>query len=213
MAVGVDGSPVAVRALDQASDEAARRGVALHVVYAGSDHDEAGPVLASAASTVRQRHPGPAGGGCPPRRAALWRRRRERVTAPRSPPSAPADRAGPPGPLLGSVSRRPAVDAPGPLPVVRGDHPCGDGGGVRPGLADDTDADVAAYAFRKTERRGARLRVLHSRTHRHITPEPPSPMPATSPGRRTPVPPPGSCAGTGGGIPSAVAVAGGCGLS
>ncbi|WP_405539782.1 universal stress protein [Streptomyces sp. NBC_00075] len=63
MAVGVDGSPVAVRALDQASDEAARRGVALHVVYAGSDHDEAGPVLASAASTVRQRHPGPAGGG------------------------------------------------------------------------------------------------------------------------------------------------------
>ncbi|WP_416966007.1 universal stress protein, partial [Streptomyces sp. Agncl-13] len=42
--VGVDGSLVSVRALDRAADEAARRGLALGVVYAVPDSDEAGPV-------------------------------------------------------------------------------------------------------------------------------------------------------------------------
>ncbi|MYT03782.1 universal stress protein [Streptomyces sp. SID5470] len=47
---GVDGSLASTRALDLAADEAAHRGTALRVVYAVPDRDEAGPVLASAAS-------------------------------------------------------------------------------------------------------------------------------------------------------------------
>lgn len=180
---GVDGSPVAVRALDSAADEAARRGAALHLVYAVPDRDEAGTVLASAASRVRKRHPGlpvvasAAAGGAvraPAREsggAALT------VVGTRGP-------GGLTGLLLGSVSRRLAAHVHGPLPVVRGDHPCGDNGEVLLGPADDTDADVAAHAFQEAERRGARLRVPHSWTHRHITPELPSLVPATSPGQQ-----------------------------
>ncbi len=55
--VGVDGSFVAVRALDRACEEAVLRGAVLDIVYAVPDLDEAGPVLASAASRVRDRHP------------------------------------------------------------------------------------------------------------------------------------------------------------
>src|SRR3954468_9888827 len=54
---GVDGSLVAVRALDWAADEAARRGAELRVVYAVPDRDEAGPILASAVARVHERHP------------------------------------------------------------------------------------------------------------------------------------------------------------
>ncbi|MGC0336771.1 hypothetical protein RKD20_001805 [Streptomyces sp. SLBN-8D4] len=56
--VGVDGSLVAVRALDWAAEEAVRRGTALRIVYAVADRDEAGPILASAAARVHERHPG-----------------------------------------------------------------------------------------------------------------------------------------------------------
>src|SRR4051794_23095308 len=57
VSVGVDGSLIAVRALDRAAEEAAVRGAVLHIVYAVPDLDEAGPVLASAVSRVRARHP------------------------------------------------------------------------------------------------------------------------------------------------------------
>ncbi|SNX56057.1 universal stress protein family protein [Streptomyces sp. TLI_55] len=42
--VGTDGSLVAVRALDWASDDAVRRGAELRIVYAVPDRDQAGPV-------------------------------------------------------------------------------------------------------------------------------------------------------------------------
>ncbi|NUO44800.1 MAG: universal stress protein, partial [Streptomyces sp.] len=88
------------------------------------------------------------------------------------------------GLLAGSVSLRLAAQARGPLLVVRGDHPCDGAEEVLLGLEDDCDVDAAAYAFDEAERRGVRLRVLHSRTHRHLTPELPSLIPATSPGQR-----------------------------
>ena len=56
--VGVDGTLIAVRALDRAAEEAVLRGALLDIVYAVPDLDEAGPVLASAAARVRRRHPG-----------------------------------------------------------------------------------------------------------------------------------------------------------
>ncbi|WP_347269255.1 universal stress protein [Streptomyces sp. WAC00263] len=56
--VGVDGTLIAVRALDRAAEEAVLRGALLDIVYAVPDLDEAGPVLASAAARVRERHPG-----------------------------------------------------------------------------------------------------------------------------------------------------------
>lgn len=51
------------------------------------------------------------------------------------------------------------------------------------GLEGDSDEDTALYAFQEAERRGVPLHVLHSWTHRHVTPELPSPVPATSPGQ------------------------------
>ncbi|MFI6495567.1 universal stress protein [Streptomyces sp. NPDC050564] len=56
--VGVDGSLIAVRALDRAAEEAVLRGAVLDVVYAVPDLDEAGPVLASATARVNERYPG-----------------------------------------------------------------------------------------------------------------------------------------------------------
>ncbi|MFI7413520.1 universal stress protein [Streptomyces sp. NPDC049627] len=180
--VGVDGSLNAVRALDWAAHEAARRGAELRVVYAVPDRDEAGPVLASAIARVRQRHPdlsvvtkADAGGAVP----ALLRESEGSdltVVGTRGLGSVT-------GLLAGSVSLRLAAHVRGPLLVVRGDHPCDDGREVLLGLESDSDADAAAYAFREAERRGARLRVLHS-THRYVTPELPSLIPATSPGQR-----------------------------
>lgn len=56
--VGVDGSVVAVRALDEAAAEAVRHGTELEIVFAVTDIDEAGPTLKSAVEQVRRRHPG-----------------------------------------------------------------------------------------------------------------------------------------------------------
>lgn len=181
--VGVDGSLVAVRALDRAAGEAVRRGAALHIVYAVPDRDAAGPVLASAASRVRERHPrlpvvtAAAEGGAVRALARESEGAALTVVGTRG-------FGGLTGLLFGSVSLRLAALAHSPLLVVRGDHPREDGGEVLLGLADDADAEVAAYAFQEAERRGSRLRVLHSRTHRHITPELPSLLPATSPGQK-----------------------------
>ncbi|MFD5856843.1 universal stress protein [Streptomyces chartreusis] len=180
--VGVDGSLNAVRALDWASDEAARRGTQLRVVYAVPDRDEAGPVLVSAAARVRERHPAVS----VVTRAAAGSAARALVRE-----SEGADLTvvgtrgfgGVTGLLAGSVSLRLAAHLPGPLLVVRGDHPCDGERSVLLGLEDDSDADAASYAFHEAERRGARLKVLHS-THRYITPELPSLIPATSPGQR-----------------------------
>lgn len=88
------------------------------------------------------------------------------------------------GVLFGSVSLRLAARAKGPLLVVRGGRPRGEGGEVLLGLEDTADADAAGYALDEAERRGTGLRVLHSSLHRRVTLELPSLIPATSPGQR-----------------------------
>ncbi|MFI1921069.1 MULTISPECIES: universal stress protein [unclassified Streptomyces] len=179
--VGVDGSLVAVRALDWAVGEAVRRGCALRIVYAVADRDEAGPVLSSAASRVQERRPGllvetkAVEGAVVP---ALTKESEEAdltvVGARRF--------GGVVGVLARSVSRRLAAHVRGPLLVVGGDHPCGEGREVLLGLESDAEA-AAVYAFEEAARRGVRLRVLHSSTHRHTAPELPSLVAATSPGQ------------------------------
>ncbi|WP_331754116.1 universal stress protein (plasmid) [Streptomyces chartreusis] len=180
--VGVDGSLNAVRALDWASDEAARRGAALRVVHAVPDRDEAEPVLASAAVRVRERHPDLSvevkameGGTV---RALLRESEGSELTV-----VGTRGLGGVAALLAGSVSLRLAAHVHGPLLVVRGDHACDGERTVLLGLEDDSDADAASYAFDEAKRRGARLRVVHS-THRHVTPELPSLIPGTSPGQR-----------------------------
>ncbi|MDX3637106.1 universal stress protein [Streptomyces europaeiscabiei] len=180
--VGTDGSLVAVRALDWASDEAVRRGAGLRVVYAVPDRDEAGPVLGAAVSRVSERHPAlpvetaAAEGGTV---RALVRESEHAVLT----VVGTRGFGGLTGLLFGSVSLRLAAQVRGPLLVVRGDHPCDDGKDVLLGLESEADANAAAYAFQEAERRGAPLRVLHSWTHRQVTPELPSLLPATSPGQ------------------------------
>ncbi|MFI2435868.1 universal stress protein [Streptomyces sp. NPDC018693] len=182
--VGVDGSLVAVRALDWAADEAVRRGAELRVVYAVPDGDEAGPVLTAALQRVRERHPD--------LEVALKAVPGSAVQAlARAGEGADLTVVGTRGYgnvaslVARSVSARLAARAPGPLLVVRGDHPCDEGREVVLGLEnDDEDADATAFAFREASRRGVGLRVLHAHTHRHSTPELPSLLPATSPGQR-----------------------------
>lgn len=180
--VGVDGSLNSVRALDWASDEAARRDAELRIVYAVPDRDEAEPVLASAAARVRERHPvlsvvtKAAEGGAV--RALVRESQGAALTV-----VGTRGLGGVAGLLAGSVSLRLAAHVHGPLLVVRGDHACDGERSVLLGLEDDSDAGAASYAFHEAERRGARLQVLHS-THRYVTPEMPSLIPATSPGQR-----------------------------
>ncbi|ANS70123.1 universal stress protein UspA-like protein [Streptomyces lincolnensis] len=181
--VGVDGSTVAVRALDRAAKEAVRRGATLRVVYAVPDRDEAGPILASSAARIHAQHPGlpvvtrASEGGAA--RALLRESGGTALTVVGNRGFGAFS-----GLLFGSVSLRLAASIRGPLLVVRGDHRCDDGREVLLGLESDADADAAVYAFQEAERRGTRLRVLHSWTHRRIAPELPSPVPATSPGQR-----------------------------
>ncbi|MDX3760832.1 universal stress protein [Streptomyces sp. AK02-04a] len=179
--VGVDGSLISVRALDWAADEAVRRGVELVVVYAVPDSDEAGPVLASAVTRLGARHPELSvmtrdAVGSPVRTLVRESEHADLVVV------GSRGMGGVAGLLLGSVSLRLAAHVHSPLLVVRGDHPCDERGSVLLGLEDDSDEEAAVYAFREAERRNAPLCVLHSWTHRHVSPELPPLVPATSPG-------------------------------
>ncbi|WP_326719037.1 universal stress protein [Streptomyces sp. NBC_00243] len=173
--VGVDGSLIAVRALDRAAEEAALRGTVLEIVYAVADLDEAGPVLASAVSRVRKRHPDlsvtavPAVGHPAQVLATLGRRAALTVVGTRG-------FGGVTGLLFGSVSLRLAAHTDGPLLVVRGDHRPTGHGEVLLAIEGDADVDAAAYAFAEAERRDARLWILHTRTHRQPAPEAPTPV-------------------------------------
>jgi nucleotide-binding universal stress UspA family protein len=180
--VGVDGSLISVRALDWAAAEAVRHGTGLRVLYAVPDRDEAAPVLNHAVSRTRARYPELVVETAATEEGVVRSLARESATAALTVVGTRGLGALT-GPALGSVSLRLAVLARGPLLVVRGDHPCDDGRDVLLGLADDMDTQAAAYAFQEAERRGARLRVLHSWSRRHITPEHPSLVPTRSPGQ------------------------------
>ncbi|MCX5097334.1 universal stress protein [Streptomyces sp. NBC_00365] len=180
--VGVDGSLTSVRALDWAAAEAVRHGSALRVLYAVPDRDEAIPVLAYATSRTRERYPGllvetvAVEGGVVHALARESEGAVLTVVGTRGLGTVA-------GSALGSVSLRLAAVAQGPLLVVRGDHPCNEGLPVLLGLADDSDLQAAEYAFQEAQRRGESLRVLHSWSHRHITPELPSLTAVRSPGQ------------------------------
>ncbi|MGC0400480.1 nucleotide-binding universal stress UspA family protein [Streptomyces sp. SAI-126] len=180
--VGVDGSLVAVRALDWAAEEAVRRGGGLRIVYAVADRDEAGPVLASAAARVHERRPGLPVETRAVEDGAVRALARESEDAVLTVVGTRGF-GGVSGLLAGSVSWRLAAHVHGPLLVARGDHPCDEEREVLLGLESDADEAAAAYAFQEAARRGARLRVVHSATHRHTTPELPSLVAATSPGQ------------------------------
>ncbi|MFF4733054.1 universal stress protein [Streptomyces mirabilis] len=171
--VGVDGTLIAVRALDRAAEEAVLRGAPLDIVYAVPDLDEAGPVLASAAARVRQRHPGlpvtaSAFEGGPVQALAQHGRDAELTVV------GTRGLGGIAGLLLGSVSLRLAARMSGPLLVVRGNHRSARRGEVLLGLEGDADADAAAYAFAEAARRGVRLSVLDAAASRRPAPAPPA---------------------------------------
>jgi nucleotide-binding universal stress UspA family protein len=181
--VGVDGTLIAVRALDWAAEEAERRGATLHILYAVPDHDEAGPVLAAASARIRDHHPElPVVTRAAEGTAVQALVRESEGAALTVVGTRGLGRVT--GTLFGSVSLRLAGHTHSPLLVVRGDHRCDGGREVLLGLESDTDMDAAAYAFQEAERRGARLTVLHAWNHRHERPELPSLIPGTSPGQR-----------------------------
>jgi nucleotide-binding universal stress UspA family protein len=168
--------------LDWAEAEAVRRGISLRVLYAVPDRDEAGPVLRYARSRTYARHPELLVETVAVEGGAVRALARESADAELTVVGTRGLGALT-GLAFGSVSLRLAALTQGPLLVVRGDHPCGGGRDVLLGLADDTDDEVAEYAFQEAERRGVNLRVLHSWSHRHVTPELPSLVPARSPGQ------------------------------
>jgi nucleotide-binding universal stress UspA family protein len=155
--VGVDGSLIAVRALDRAADEAALRGTGLEIVYAVPDVDTAGPVLSFAAARVHARLPAlalttvPVAGDSA---AALAERGRNAVLT----VVGSRGLGGITGAVFGSVGVRLAARTRGPLLVVRGSRPPYPYGEVL--LATHDDADAAACAFQEADRRHARLHVL-----------------------------------------------------
>ncbi|MEV0220392.1 universal stress protein [Streptomyces sp. NPDC050704] len=176
--VGVDGSLIAVRALDRAADEAVLRGTALEIVYAVPDIDEAGPILASAVLRVRGRQPGlpvtarAARGG--PVQVLSRHGRDAALTV-----VGTRGLGGFAGLLFGSVSLRLAAHAHSPLLVVRGDHrPSAHGEVLLLGAESEAGADAAAYAFEEAERRGTGLRILRTGRPRHLMPEQSAPVPA-----------------------------------
>ncbi|WP_413761378.1 universal stress protein [Streptomyces sp. MMBL 11-3] len=175
--VGVDGSLIAVRALDRAAAEAAVRAATLDIVYAVPDTDESGPILASAVTRIRDHHPLlPVTASATESSAveALLRHGRDAALTVVGTRGLGAFA----GRLLGSVSLRLAAYAHGPLLVVRGDRPPAGGGDVLLGLEGEADADAAAFAFEEAARRGRGLRIVHAWGPPHLVPEQAPPLPA-----------------------------------
>ncbi|MFI6347373.1 universal stress protein [Streptomyces sp. NPDC050560] len=179
--VGVDGSLVATRALDGAAREALWRGVALRVVYAVQDRDEAGPVLAAAVSRVRERHPRlpvtATAVEADAARALVGAGHDAELTVVGARGLGPVA-----GLLLGSVAVRLAAHLNGPLLVVLGDHPPAERGRVVVALEGEADTAAVEYAFAEAERRAARLVILCAWEQRHLPQGPPPRMAVRAPG-------------------------------
>ncbi|WP_372404529.1 universal stress protein [Streptomyces luteireticuli] len=188
--VGFDGSDPALRALDQAAEEALRRDAALEVVCGwpwglrapgtgadprgkrqrpgemrGADegqmlYDAGRAVTDAAVERIASRHPG-------------LRTEPHLTTEPAARALLRAGRdaavtvvgtrghGGFAGLLLGSVGLRVAAHCSGPLLVVRGGT-AGTRGVVLVGLASEADTDAVRFGFQEARRRGAALRVLHA---------------------------------------------------
>jgi nucleotide-binding universal stress UspA family protein len=181
--VGVDGSDEAVRALDHAAAEARARLAPLEILHAWpwSRHPAAdvSPGAKDMDSLVD-------GARSALERAAAWARERAPeldVVETLSPEPAATELVrrgdcaaltviGSRGPgrltelLAGSVSLRVAARCGSPLAVVRGERAPGEPEHrtVLVGVADDTDASAALFAFEEAQRRGAQVWALHVST-------------------------------------------------
>lgn len=196
--VGVDGSESAALALDQAVDEARRRGVALEVLhgepwtryfdnapqYAAPTADDARALVDSAAALAAQLAPDvPVLGTSTAEDAAtaLVRRSAEAALT----VIGTRGHGGFAGLLVGSVSLRVAAYAMGPLLVVRGDLPPRHNrirhDTVLVGVQAEADHEALAAAFEEAAARRARLTALHAWTYRR--PPPGSPLLPASPKR------------------------------
>ncbi|MGY6024673.1 universal stress protein [Streptomyces spinosirectus] len=184
--VGVDGSDRAMRALDRAVAEAQARWAPLEILHGwpwakhgapetetggrdeGSLVDRAHNVMESAVERVRERAPelDVIATLSPEPAASELVRRGERAAL-----TVVGNRGW--GeyttPLAGSVGLRVAAHCAGPLLVVRGES--ADSAYGRPGhetvvvgVADDTDAVAARFAFGEAQQGGARVQVLHAST-------------------------------------------------
>jgi nucleotide-binding universal stress UspA family protein len=182
--VGVDGSEASLRAVDWAADEAALRGVPLHVVHASlwecyehavfptgreppSEQLLTGVLAVTAAKHARARipglevttevvpeGPGPVLRGAAHKAAVLVLGSRGRGSAAES--------------LLGSVGPAVAGRADGPVIVVRGDPDDRSGSRMRDrpivvGVpAEPADSEAVRFAFREADRRGVPVEAVRA---------------------------------------------------
>ncbi|MDN3028968.1 universal stress protein [Streptomyces sp. S.PB5] len=178
--VGVDGSEDVVHALDHAAAEAQARWTTLEILHAwpwarhsatdappdakdmNSLIDKAHGVLELAATRVHERVPElDVVETLSPEPAATELVRRGEWAALTVVGSRGLGRVT--GLLAGSVSLRVAAHCGSPLLVTRGESARGDSehGTVLVGVADDTDAGAALFAFEEAHQRGAQVWVLH----------------------------------------------------
>lgn len=175
--VGFDNSEHAIRAVDVAGEEAARRGATLEILcgwpwrrtFSPADADEARTLkwarlhLDEVAERVRTAHPHvpvlPSLTSAAAAEALLRSSRDAALTV-----VGTRGHGGFVGLLLGSVSLRVATHTTTPLLVVgpKQEPEAREGPEVLVAMKSDADADALRYGFVEAERRGTALRVLHT---------------------------------------------------